>query len=560
MFSSHHGSHSNELALEYFDFAYPLIFHRHWPSIRLALLSLPKPIALINPHSLSNKNTQEKLLQQGAVDMLRFDNEKLRGDYTLIQENISKSDHEFGIKKLLEQKENRRLLGTSDLVNEQQEEIDDGDDDNEDEDDDMNTFNQPEPVKRLDEIYKQALEQQVQSVIKGNVVPIVDDDNERDYKKMPPSWNVYTFPRSNMSRFAPAKIDELGLLDYYCMDGACVLPVIALDVQPYHTVLDLCSAPGGKALNIFHNCPFIQLTCNDSDHSRSKRLNEVFTRTIPKERLAKSVRLVRGDGCLFGEREPASFDRVLVDVPCTSDRHALTTAFNIFSKKRIQERVELPTYQRKLLESAIRACKPGGIVVYSTCTLAPIQNEGVVEQAIEKLALRSSNKRSHGGHKGSDPINCEIVSTKSLEKHYAYFFDFHAKTHYGSLVLPHISNNFGPLYFFNIPADAKWMQNGVTIAGGNGSGNVTNQLYYPQGLFVDDDQTVRNGDTTHGQVVAGDNGQGNGLHQLDRPTDVLIDKETDSLIICDWGNRRVVRWSRRSVTTQGGIFICSIDC
>ncbi|CAF2265886.1 unnamed protein product [Rotaria magnacalcarata] len=70
----------------------------------------------------------------------------------------------------------------------------------------------------------------------------------------------------------------------------------------------------------------------------------------------------------------------------------------------------------------------------------------------------------------------------------------------------------------------------------------------------------RNGDTTHGQVVAGDNGQGNGLHQLDRPTDVLIDKETDSLIICDWGNRRVVRWSRRSVTTQGGIFICSIDC
>ncbi|CAF4561442.1 unnamed protein product, partial [Rotaria magnacalcarata] len=112
----------------------------------------------------------------------------------------------------------------------------------------------------------------------------------------------------------------------------------------------------------------------------------------------------------------------------------------------------------------------------------------------------------------------------------------------------------------NIPANAKWMQNGETIAGGNGSGNVTNQLYYPQGLFVDDDQTVRNGDTTHGQVVAGDNGQGNGLHQLDRPTDVLIDKETDSLIICDWGNRRVVRWSRRSVTTQGGIFICSIDC
>jgi len=156
MFSSHHGSHSNELALEYFDFAYPLIFHRHWPSIRLALLSLPKPIALINPYSLSNKNVKEKLIEQGAIDMLRFDNEKLRDDFNAVQEQIAKNDQEYGIKKLLAQKENRKLLCTSDLI----EEIDD---ENEEinEDDDMNTFNQPEPVKRLEDIYKQALEQQV---------------------------------------------------------------------------------------------------------------------------------------------------------------------------------------------------------------------------------------------------------------------------------------------------------------------------------------------------------------------------------------------------------------
>jgi hypothetical protein len=43
-------------------------------------------------------------------------------------------------------------------------------------------------------------------------VPIVDDDKERDYQKIPPSWHVYTFPRSNMSRFQPAKTDELNLL------------------------------------------------------------------------------------------------------------------------------------------------------------------------------------------------------------------------------------------------------------------------------------------------------------------------------------------------------------
>ncbi|CAF4725014.1 unnamed protein product, partial [Rotaria socialis] len=70
----------------------------------------------------------------------------------------------------------------------------------------------------------------------------------------------------------------------------------------------------------------------------------------------------------------------------------------------------------------------------------------------------------------------------------------------------------------------------------------------------------KNGDTTNGQVVAGGKGAGNGLHQLDRPSDVLIDKETDSLVICDRWNRRVVRWPRRSGTTQGEILIDNIDC
>ncbi|CAF2139632.1 unnamed protein product, partial [Rotaria magnacalcarata] len=119
----------------------------------------------------------------------------------------------------------------------------------------------------------------------------------------------------------------------------------------------------------------------------------------------------------------------------------------------------------------------------------------------------------------------------------------------------------------NIPANAKWSQNGVTIAGGNG------QLYYPHGLVVDDDQTVviadtennrimqwKNGDTTNGQVVAGGKGAGNEFNQLNQPTDVLIDKETDSLIICDQGNQRIVRWSRRSGTTQGEMLIDNIRC
>ncbi|CAF4235762.1 unnamed protein product [Rotaria magnacalcarata] len=124
-----------------------------------------------------------------------------------------------------------------------------------------------------------------------------------------------------------------------------------------------------------------------------------------------------------------------------------------------------------------------------------------------------------------------------------------------------------------IPANAKWTQNGLTVAGGNGLGNAINQLNRPWGLSVDDDQTViiadhenhriiqwKKGDTTNGQIVAGGKGRGNGLDQLNSPLDIVIDQETDSFIICDRDNRRVIRWSRRSGTTQGEILIDNIDC
>ncbi|CAF2062907.1 unnamed protein product [Rotaria magnacalcarata] len=74
---------------------------------------------------------------------------------------------------------------------------------------------------------------------------------------------------------------------------------------------------------------------------------------------------------------------------------------------------------------------------------------------------------------------------------------------------------------------------------------------------------LKKGNTTNGQVVAGvvaGKRPGSRLDQLICPIDVLIDKWTDSLNICDMGNRRVVLWSRRSGTTQGEILINNIDC
>ncbi|CAF5066295.1 unnamed protein product, partial [Rotaria sp. Silwood1] len=94
---------------------------------------------------------------------------------------------------------------------------------------------------------------------------------------------------------------------------------------------------------------------------------------------------------------------------------------------------------------------------------------------------------------------------------------------------------------------------------------------HPSGLYVDDDQTIYIADwgnhrivewksgATNGKVVAGGNGYGSGAHQLNNPIDVIIDKESDSLIISDRGNNRVVRWPRRN-GTRGETIISNIAC
>ncbi len=90
-------------------------------------------------------------------------------------------------------------------------------------------------------------------------------------------------------------------------------------------------------------------------------------------------------------------------------------------------------------------------------------------------------------------------------------------------------------------------------------------------MYIDDNQTIYvadalnhrivewKSDAINGQIVAGGNGRGNRYDQLNHPTKMIVDKENDSLIICDRGNRRIVRWPRRN-GRSGEILISNIDC
>ncbi|CAF1338855.1 unnamed protein product [Rotaria sp. Silwood1] len=125
--------------------------------------------------------------------------------------------------------------------------------------------------------------------------------------------------------------------------------------------------------------------------------------------------------------------------------------------------------------------------------------------------------------------------------------------------------------FIDIHPNAKWSKNGITVAGANEGGNGINQLWYPWGLYVDDDQTIYVADwgnhrivkwkpgAPNGKMVAGDNGEGNHANQLSYPRDVIVDKQSNSFIVSDDGNHRVVRWPCRN-GTRGETIISNISC
>lgn len=245
----------------------------------------------------------------------------------------------------------------------------------------------------------------------------------------------FVFPRGDISRFKPARPDSDGLLGYYLMDAASVLPCLALDAREGHTVLDLCAAPGGKALSILQTYGLGFLCLNDSSISRTNRLKRVLHSYIPKALLSNyKLRISSYNGTMWTEVERDTFDRVLVDVPCTTDRHSVTEDDNnIFSKSRTAERRRLPQLQTELLIAGIQAACPGGEIVYSTCSLSQQQNQAVVEQAVHQA------QEDHG-------IQTQIVDLKPLVQKFSKTFHFASGLSVGEMVVPHLAANFGPIY------------------------------------------------------------------------------------------------------------------
>lgn len=196
------------------------------------------------------------------------------------------------------------------------------------------------------------------------------------------AWQNQTFILKNRSQreLTETKFYREGF--FYLQSLSSLVPALVLDPKPGEKVLDLCAAPGSKTTQmaaLMANRG--EIYANDQSHLRGYKL-----RANLELQGVKIAKVFEYPGEIFWKTFPEQFDRTLVDVPCS-----LEGRFNCHDSKSyddwsIKKIKKLSDQQKWLLRSAISCTKPGGTIVYSTCTLAPEENEEIIDWILKKEA------------------------------------------------------------------------------------------------------------------------------------------------------------------------------
>ncbi|XP_078103175.1 tRNA (cytosine(34)-C(5))-methyltransferase, mitochondrial isoform X1 [Sander vitreus] len=281
-----------------------------------------------------------------------------------------------------------------------------------------------------------------------------DLQSEPSLRSPRPTLQCYLHPYP--LRF-PSQAHRPGQLkQYYLLNAASLLPVLALQVRDGEKVLDLCSAPGGKALAITQCCTPALLCCNEPDPHRRDWLSKTLESFLPQSLISRVI-VSAQDGRSFGQSEAGTYDKVLVDAPCSNDRRWLYSCSSQQGEQRLKERARLPALQAQLLRSALSAVRPGGSVVYSTCTLSSSENCAVVETVLndcpeadpedlwEEIAIPLAKyftfSPAHPGH-GQTPHRPSLQPQNGTSSPYRHRL--------GILVVPQPGKTWGPMFLSRI--------------------------------------------------------------------------------------------------------------
>jgi 16S rRNA (cytosine1407-C5)-methyltransferase len=183
-----------------------------------------------------------------------------------------------------------------------------------------------------------------------------------------------TYFVNNKDKKEISQTDEYRDGKFYIQDLASIMSVYILDPKENEKILDMCAAPGSKTtlISAMTNNK-ANIVANDIDIPRISKLNNVLHQFG-----SNGVKVTTIDGKIFGKMYPDHFDRVLLDAPCSGEGRIYLAGpkpLRLWTIKRVNALVNI---QKDLIESAFKTLKKGGTLIYSTCTLEPDENEGVV--------------------------------------------------------------------------------------------------------------------------------------------------------------------------------------
>ena len=293
--------------------------------------------------------------------------------------------------------------------------------------------------------------------------------------------------RQEKKPFPPPQRDfsRAQLKSYYLLDAASVLLSEVLSIKPGMRVLDMCAAPGGKSLSLaYHLFPRQsssseqdqagrndiisggKLVCNEISIDRRKRLQSVLKDYLPSgiynavdpRDSEAAVQVTGHDGCRYSHSNPHFvdyFDRVLLDAPCSSERHLIHTHSSSSNPNNngnsvnemdwsVNKSRNMSHRQLQLLMEAVECLKPNGMIAYATCSLSPLENDQVIQRCLEKINAKkvTSGSGGYGYTMSCAGRKWKHVFEASGEKR----FPIGEPTGLGWIILPD-NGGYGPLYF-----------------------------------------------------------------------------------------------------------------
>jgi 16S rRNA (cytosine1407-C5)-methyltransferase len=216
--------------------------------------------------------------------------------------------------------------------------------------------------------------------LKTNRADLLAKLSALDFQVEPVDWYDDAFILRNKSKAELIATPMYQHGELYVQSLSSMLPPLVLAPQPGEKILDLTAAPGSKTTQI---AALMRNTGEIVANDRSKiRLSKLVANLKLQGVTNVRTRLMNGED--LWKKFPAYFDRALVDAPCSLEGRFEAGNLKSFGDWSLRKVKFLAAIQQHLLRSAVSATRVGGIIVYSTCTLSPEENEGVIDWLLQK--------------------------------------------------------------------------------------------------------------------------------------------------------------------------------